>query len=127
MRSGAIAKDLVMATSGLKYVPGDCGSSKLRTIITDDGENYIGKYVKISSGYKKIQDASELNGKVVKVRSTMYCTYPTSTFCDMCSGDMSAGQENAITLQATGFGGSLLKASLKKMHGGVRKLIEILF
>jgi hypothetical protein len=126
-KSGSIAKDLVMATMGLKYVDGDCGTKEYRLFEVDDGEKYVGMFHFVGTSTVKIEKASDITGKTIKLRRPRFCKSNVSEFCYKCSGDASINNETGIVLQSTLFGGTLVNLDMKKMHGSGNETVTIEF
>ena len=125
-KSGSIAKSLVMATMGLKYVDGDCGSKRYRTLLVERGKRFNNRTFNIGGKDVLVVDGTTMDGKVALLRDPMYCNL-VNRYCRTCSGENAYKNPTALVLQATKFGGDLVNGDMKKMHGVETKGILIEF
>lgn len=125
-KGGAAAKDILRATSAITIGEGDCGSTKGKAIkVTKDiADSLIGRYVIEGNKIKPIENPSEYVGKIITIRSPMYCKRKGSEFCAVCVGKVMAGYPNGISLVTTDVSGILLNLSMKTMHNSAAKTIK---
>lgn len=125
---GTAAKESLRATSTIIIKESDCGSTRYkRYFVTKDLlKVLVGRYYLKNNKLEVItENDTDLIGKVIKVRSPMYCNEPDKVFCIVCCGEMMRNRKNGVVGMVTGISGALLKASLKKMHNLVKKLVKV--
>lgn len=74
------------------------------TITLEDGVNYI--------------------GKILTIRSPMYCKEKGSIYCTTCVGEIMKDYKKGFSLLSTEVSGIMLNASLKSMHNAVVKTMK---
>lgn len=127
-QSGSTAKDLVMATMGLKYIGGDCSTDRYLDItVTERGHRYTGMYMMVKGKPKLIENGKDILNVPIKLRRPRFCNSPVSEFCEICGGSGTVGNETGIVLQSTAFGGTMLNLDMKKTHGKVTQTLVIEF
>ncbi len=87
---GYLARKVVTATANLKAVKKDCKSKKYYNIkITKKNSNLVIGRSHLKSGkLVKIKNGDELIGKIIKLRSPLYCKSKLG-ICEICYGDLS--------------------------------------
>lgn len=122
---GVAAKNLLRATASLVIEPGDCGSKILKElhVTKDTAEALIGRTILVNGKLEKIDNPNKYIGKVVQLRSPMYCKRTNGHICGVCAGDNLLNYRKGVTILATDISSVLMKNSLKKMHTSVKKLV----
>lgn len=122
-KGGAAAKDVLRATGNFVIKGKDCGSNLGKKILVteDNYSNLSGRY--LVSG-QLIQDAKSYLGKVIEIRSPMYCKNKDSSFCETCAGDNMSDFKNGISLKCISISATLMTISLKGMHDTQVKLTD---
>ena len=81
--------------------------------------NLVGRTV-IDTGKQTLveneQQAGNYLGKVVTVRSPMFCKKEGDTLCKVCTGEKLGRYETGLTIPLTEISSILLAASMAKMH-----------
>lgn len=127
---GYFYKLLQRALSTCKIVSTPCDTTKGLMTIVDGNmlKELVGRYIKVGAKWELInspEDAKKYEGKVVELRSTMFCTAKESNYCYACMSEYYKGQTNAITNIASNLSSVVLTAFLKLMHGTVTDSIKI--
>ena len=122
---GVAAKNLLRATASLVIEPGDCGSKIFKElhVTKDTAEALIGRTILVNGKLEKIDNPSKYIGKIVQLRSPMYCKRTNGHICGVCAGDNLLNYRKGVTILATDISSVLMKNSLKKMHTSVKKLV----
>lgn len=122
---GVAAKNLLRATASLVIEPRDCGSKIFKElhVTKDTAEALIGRTILVNGKLEKIDNPSKYIGKVVQLRSPMYCKRTNGHICGVCAGDNLLNYRKGVTILATDISSVLMKNSLKKMHTSVKKLV----
>jgi hypothetical protein len=121
MLGGVEVKWLLRASSNLSVSKEDCGATiGIPTAVT---ENNIKRLVGFSILYtgKKIDiteesDAGAYLGKLVMVRSPMYCKAGKTDYCNVCVGKRLAATPNALSAAVAACGQTFLMVSLAAAH-----------
>lgn len=121
VKGGVSAKILIRVMASFEVKEGDCGSTKGITRIYTKYNigNLVTRRFAGVSGSKPIENLNEANnylGKVVKLRSPMYCKYPGQTFCEICAGERLSRFKKGLSIPATDMSGAILAASMAAMH-----------
>ena len=125
-KGGAAAKDILRATSNVSVKDGDCGSKLgLDVLITKDNQNsLIGRNYISGSSVKTIEDGVNYIGKILTIRSPMYCKEKGSIYCTTCVGEIMKDYKKGFSLLSTEVSGTMLNASMKSMHNAVVKTMK---
>ena len=122
VKGGVAAKDLIRIFSNFVLSLKDCGtkSGKIRSIYDNEAVNAL-KGVTLmqggnSVGVIKDNEAANYLGKVLKVRSPMYCLSKGDGFCVVCMGDSLKQYVEGLVIPGTEISAVILTASLKKFH-----------
>ena len=107
----------------------DCGSKLYyEFLLTDDNyKDFLYRYVKDSNGQLVVlndDNKSKFIGKIVKMRSPLYCK--GDKLCNKCMGDYyyKMGSKN-VGLLTTEIGGIILNKSMKSFHDSTVHLKKI--
>ena len=121
VNGGVAMKYLLRAANNFKIVSDDCGS-KLgisRRYTQSNMANLVGRTV-IDTGKQTLVENEQLAGnylgKVVTVRSPMFCKKEGDTLCKVCTGEKLGRYETGLTIPLTEISSILLAASMAKMH-----------
>lgn len=121
VKGGVSAKILIRVMASFEVKEGDCGSTKGITRIYTKfniGNLVTRRFVGVQNA-KPIENLNEANnylGKVVKLRSPMYCKYPGQTFCEVCAGERLSRFKKGLSIPATDMSAAILAASMAAMH-----------
>ena len=114
----------------------DCRSTKYRDVLLTkkNVDKYLYRYIwtgKVKDGRHELLELTDDNindyiGKVIKLRSPMYCKTPGNTICSVCLGSMfeRMGLKN-IGLTTTTPSSVIMNKSMKAMHDISVKLADI--
>lgn len=116
---GAVAKSVLRATPSITIKDEDCGVTygKFIQINDDNAENMIGRQIIVNKKSIPLtaDNIKEYIGKVVEMRSVMYCKLAPH-ICKVCVGAKAAGYPNGVSLIVTNISSVLTTSSLKAMH-----------
>lgn len=125
-KGGAMAKDILRATSSY-YISGkDCGATTGKKLFIDK-DNYPaleGRNILVGSKVVKVEDPKAYIGKEVALRSPMYCINKDDSFCETCVGERMGLYKTGVSLKTLDISMSILTISLKSMHDVSVKLVE---
>ena len=132
---GVAVKDLLRASSNLKITEDDCGSqlgltikaevgeedkligfttigSKIDNTKNDDGQAVIKfEQVKITD-----ENVGAYIGKVIKLRSPMFCQLEKTDFCKVCVGDRLATSPTGLPTVVSAYGSTFLGLFMSAAH-----------
>lgn len=130
---GVVAKIMLRVSNSLKIVKGDCGSTMFYPleVTADNHKNLSGLYMQTGNSITLIEDTKSLVGKIIKIRSPIYCKAGPNTFCGTCCGKHLENRTTGLNLILTNISATILTSALKKMHNtqihvGEFGLIDIL-
>ena len=121
VNGGVAMKYLLRAANNFKIRPEDCGS-KLgirRKYTKASYSDLIGRTVTDMGKQTYVENeqmAGNYLGKVIAVRSPMFCKMEGDTLCKVCAGDKLGRYETGLTIPLTEISSLLLAASMAKMH-----------
>lgn len=121
VNGGVAMKYMLRAANNFKILPQDCGS-KLgirRRYTKTNAANLIGRTIIDTGKQILIENESQLGnylGKVLTVRSPMYCKMEGDSLCKICTGEKLGRYETGLTIPLTEISRILLAASMAKMH-----------
>lgn len=123
-KSGVIYKLLqrAMSTIVISDEPCDTDRGYKRSIGETNYSKLISRYVKKGNDWVLIsnaEQAKEMIGKIVEIRSTMYCTSEGNSVCYKCLGEIYKGTPTAMTNIVSELSGVLMATFLKRTHGVV--------
>lgn len=125
-KGGAMAKDILRATSGY-YINGkDCGSTSGKKLLIDK-DNYSaleGRNIIVGNKVVKVEDPKVYIGKEVVIRSPMYCINKDDSFCETCVGERMGLYKTGVSLKTLDISMNILTISLKSMHDTTVKLVN---
>ena len=117
--SGYSYKILQRSLSGVEISGEHCGTKQGLDKLISKPEQLLNRYVRADNQWlliDSIDKAGTYLGKLVKVKSPMYCIEPGNAVCYSCLGATYKGNKNAINNIAAGFSGELMSLFLKRMH-----------
>lgn len=126
--SGYSYKILQRSLSGLEIAQEHCDTQKGINVTIEKPETIINRYVREKNKWTLIdnrQEAETYLGKVVNLKSPMYCTTKGNAVCYSCLGENFKGNKNAINNIAAEFSGELMGLFLKRMHTSGFSLTDI--
>lgn len=107
----------------------DCGSKHGLSILMskDKAPHYQGNYMVVRGKSVLLTEESlkELEGKVIEVRSPIYCRTSGANFCATCMGDRISSTPQALSTYASDIGGIFLSLFMAAMHGKSLKTEEL--
>lgn len=120
---GVAVKELLRASSNLRITEDDCGSQLGITILAQKGdEDKLLGFTVIQPGPKgeqtKITEDNVGNylGKVVKLRSPMFCHLEKTDFCKTCVGDRLATSPTGLPTVVSAYGSTFLALFMSAAH-----------
>lgn len=119
---GVAVKELLRAASNLRITEDDCGSTLGVEIFADKGEEdkLIG-FTSIDQTTKAIEKITEENvgkylGKIVSLRSPMYCHLEKTDYCKTCVGDKLATSPTGLPTVVSAYGSTFLSLFMSAAH-----------
>lgn len=124
---GVEVKWLLRASGNINVTIDDCGSSlgALRAINNDSAKSLVGFSYLVNGKSKKISSTEDLStymGKVLMIRSPMYCDMGHTDYCRACVGPRLSSTPYALSSAISAYGSAFLLSSLGKAHS---KAIEV--
>lgn len=115
---GVIYKVLTKVGRDIAIVPGDCGTKLYREVLVDEDNAKILSGVNMVEGSNLVEltDATEYIGKVIKIRSPLFCIAGPKKYCECCVGRFLKDKKDGVAILFTYISEVFLTASLKKMH-----------
>lgn len=125
-KGGVAAKEILRSTSNLGIRGEDCGSKRgMKYLVTKDmADSLTGRYL-VGATPKLIENPDKYIGKVVEVRSPMYCLNKNDSFCATCAGKLLSMHRDGVALTVLNISDVITTTSMKKMHDTQLKLIDI--
>lgn len=125
-KGGVAAKEILRSTSNLGIRGEDCGSKKgMKYLVTKDiAESLNGRYL-VGSKPTLIEKPEKYIGKVIEVRSPMYCLNKNDSFCATCAGKILSMHRDGVALSVLNVSEVITTTSMKKMHDTQLKLLDI--
>lgn len=122
-KGGYTYKILQRSLSSLKIQSTPCNTTKgFKRLVTDNNyRKLVNRYIR-DKGWTLITSdvvAKTYIGKIVELRSTMYCTAPGNSVCYACMSENYKGNETGVTNLAANISNVLLTAFLQATHGGI--------
>ena len=132
MLGGVSVKWLLRASSNLRVTIDDCGSTiGSPFFVTEQNKKRIIGFTLIEADKQKhIDDDKELGnyvGKMVSIRSPMYCKLGYTDYCKTCLGDNLSINPQGLSLSISALGSAILLLSLKKMHSSELAIAKLNF
>lgn len=123
---GEATKWLFRASSNMTVTQEDCGFNDLGVeflAMPGEEKNLIGFTALIKSGNTTVsnkitkENVGEYLGKVVTLRSPMYCKLAKTDFCKVCVGDRLGTNPTGLSTAVAEYGGVFLDILMSAMHG----------
>lgn len=129
VKGGVSAKTLLRAANNFVIKEGDCGS-KLgikRIYDTKNIHQIVGKTVLIPGAklIKTKEEAGAYLGKVLAVRSPMYCKLKGDAICTTCAGEKLSTLPTGLSIPLTEISAIIMSSSMKRMHGVILSTAKI--
>lgn len=130
VKGGVSAKIAIRALSSFSVKEGDCGTlmGLPRLYTKHTISNLVGRQLAGVSDGKVIENINEAGnylGKIVKIRSTMYCQYPGQTYCETCAGKRLSRFKDGLSIPATDMTSAILAASMAAMHKNTTTTVKL--
>lgn len=121
VNGGVVAKGLNNAADNWVIVDGDCGSKLgiTRVYSGDDVEKLVGRTAIVDGKFFEIktkEDAGKFDGRIVILRSPMYCKLESTRTCTVCATPEMSVYKRGVTIPLGEVSGGILSDSLKIMH-----------
>lgn len=121
-KGGELSKWLLRVTSSVNILTDDCNTTLgFRTLFTESNYKQFVKLYYMDNDKTILIDseekAKELIGRVIIVRSPMFCKTEGTDYCKYCTGERLAINPTAVSSFIANLGSTLLVLSLKKTHG----------
>jgi len=128
-KGGSVAKAVLRATSSYSIDVDDCkvGYGK-SVLVTKDLINAVsGRYLIKGTKYAPIapEEAKALVGKVITIRSPLYCKAKGSSLCAVCMGTNAGKRKDGIPLIVSNISATITVASLKMMHNSQISSVKV--
>lgn len=126
--SGYSYKILQRSLSGLEIAQEPCSTQRGFSRLINQPDKLVNRYVRSNGKWVLVADSQQAGsymGKMIEVRSPMYCTKEGNSICYACLGENYKGSKNAINNIAAGFSGELMTLFLKRMHTSGFSLTDI--
>lgn len=121
VNGGVAMKYMLRAANNFKIKSEDCGSKLgIRRLYTKaNASSLVGRTLIDAGKQILVENENQLGnylGKVLTVRSPMYCKMEGDTLCKVCTGEKLGRYETGLTIPLTEISSILLAASMAKMH-----------
>lgn len=128
--AGYAYKVLQRSLSGISIVDTPCKTTKgfAREIKENQVTKFVGRSVLLGNKWVTLdteEEVKKLVGKVVTIRSSLYCTSPKNTVCYKCMGESYKGMESGINNLAATMSSIFLNMFLKLMHSSSTEVQEV--
>lgn len=126
-KGGAAAKDILKATSNYTIKEGDCGTTMGKELLVtkDNKTSLINRNILVNGKTIKIDNPDEYIGKVIVLRSPMYCKEKGSAWCSACVGGNMKDYKQGVSLVVTNISSIILNTSMKSMHNSQVSLFNV--
>lgn len=123
---GYAYKILQRSLTNIEISNNECNTTRglFRLITNDNYSNLISRYIKLDNKWiliETVDKAKEYIGKIIEIRSSMYCTSPGNTICYKCLSELYKDNRTAVTNIASELSSVLLTQSLKLMHNAIKE------
>lgn len=118
VKGGVSFKILIRILSNFQVVEGDCGTKYglTRKHTKETIANLVGRTLLEGRKIENINEAGNYLGKLVSLRSVMFCQSPGQTFCETCAGPRLSRFKKGLAIPATDMTSAILAASMAAMH-----------
>jgi hypothetical protein len=119
---GELTKWLFRASTGIEITEEDCKTAigQRVTITKSNYKNFISKYRILKNSVKLIasnEEAEELIGQNIEIRSPLFCHTKDNNFCSVCVGKDIANNKDGVSLAIAEIGSMFLLMKMKQIHG----------
>lgn len=122
---GEKTKTIFRVMAGSIIAEDDCGSKLTESIhLTENNvSDFYGNTALVSGKEIQLdeQNTQGFIGKMVKIRSPIYCQTADNNYCRKCVGEFVRGKENALANLGAEVGSTLMSNFMAKMHGTALK------
>jgi len=136
VKGGVSAKTLLRAANNFRIwkdrsdLPTNCGSKfgMKRVYNSKNIKQLVGKTLILESSSKFIEtdeEAGNYLGKLLSVRSPMYCTLSGDVICEVCAGKKLSTLPTGLSIPLTEISAIIMTSSMKRMHGVVLSTAKI--
>ena len=130
VKGGVTAKILLRAGNGFVVLDKDCGTKLYIQREYDETmlSSLVGRYIidgNKSKNIVNIDEAGSYIGKVLKVRTPMYCKLEGNTICRVCAGEKLFGYKEGLSIPITDISNTILYSFMKRMHTAELKTADV--
>lgn len=118
---GVSVKWLLRASSNIGITQKDCGTTMGEDIpVTSENHHTLKNFsIVTEDGYKTIEpdeDTGQYIGKVVRMRTPMYCKLDLTNYCEVCVGKKLARNPTGLSLTVSEYGSAFLYIFMSAAH-----------
>lgn len=130
---GEAVKWLLRASSNLRVKDTDCGAVVGKPLnVTEANYQVLAGFSVIDKTKKPIkitteEEAKTYIGKLVEVRSPMYCRHTKTDFCGVCVGSKLNEHPTALSMAVSAYGSTFMGIFMSAMHGKQLALAKMNF
>ena len=129
-KGGVTGKVLTRAGNNFKILEEDCNTTLgiTKVIYPHLAYKLVGRYIMKNNTWVLVKDKDEANtyiGKIIMIRSPMYCKHLGDRICRYCAGERLALNANGILTALLEVSNIIVTASMKQMHGAVLSTQEL--
>ena len=122
MRGGEAVKWLLRASSNINILKGDCGTNMGKEVLMTPEmiKKYLNFTIIIADGVtQKLTEevVGKYAGKLVTVRTPMYCKFPHTDYCEICAGPRLAENPTGASSAISAFGSTIMLMFMKANKG----------
>lgn len=127
---GEAAKTTFRMVANTRIVPHDCGTKVGEAVRVNDKNfvQFIGKLrIDPTTGKQELLTSGTVKsfvGKLIYVRSPMFCKQGKPDFCLQCMGEFIRGKESALALAEAQVSSTMMLVQMKKAHGVALRLVD---
>lgn len=127
---GARVKEIYRAAGNLKITVEDCGSELGLPYLSDPKkpQQLIG-FTLIDENKRQIKidetNVGSYLGKVIRLRSPMYCKSSDTDYCQTCCGDRLSEHPNALAMEFTAYGSKFMDMFMQAAHAKALTVREL--
>lgn len=127
---GVAVKGLLRASANLNVTSDDCGSrlGMVADIEESNLERFVGLSIILKEGTKvmsKKEDVGAYLGKLIMVRSPMYCKLDKTDYCKVCLGERLANNPEGLSIAVSEYGSTFLSIFMKGAHSKSLQLAKM--
>lgn len=126
---GEAVKFILRVMQNSKITEVDCGSKLgiLMRVTKDNRDEMVGNNILERGKVVQLTDENigAYDGKVVEMRTPLFCRTEKSNFCETCVGGRYAEHKNGLASAASGVGSTLMLTFMGAMHGVELKTVKM--